>query len=263
MEAFNLRRFLTRLSFAVILIFSFLYYNESFQNKLNSNTIEPYEYIIYISFWYFTLLSFLNIFTFWKYFQLIYFAFYIPLFIILFINPLSESFRRMFMGLIIVLLSMALLFLNLIPKYTSLEIKLATQLYFIITSTIIIYSTIGDILSAKFSRFYSYDEDIEVQERYKDIFNQEKFTYFIYILAFLCLILFSFYELNGIQLSETTKEFKSALLPSFATFLAWDRLIAKKDLIKTEVISTRILRDFINNFPKSPEQQDKKDDNIQ
>lgn len=115
--------------------------------------------------------------------------------------------------------------LKYIPELTfEYDMKYTTKAFLAITFSTIISRAFGNqILKFVGKLNYKYDNVKEHQELSLSIVNEDRFRYLIYILFFIALLYFTVIEFE--QLFEfQNKNLTPAILSSFATFIAFDRL---------------------------------------
>ncbi len=119
-----------------------------------------------------------------------------------------------------------------IPEYFGYDLNYDTKAYLCITIAAILLRTFGNWLIKSIVKwYYKIDNQTEHIELTLFLVNEERIRYFIYILFFFALIIFSSFSLEGVKIFSHLK-LPLAILNSFATFIAYDRLFNNRILIK-------------------------------
>jgi hypothetical protein len=119
-----------------------------------------------------------------------------------------------------------------IPEFIGYNLNYNTKAYLCITTTVILLRTFGNWLIKSIVKWnYKIDNQTEHIELTLFLVNEDRIRYFIYILFFIALAIFSFFSLEEIKVFSHLK-LPMAILNSFATFIAYDRLFNSRNLIK-------------------------------
>lgn len=186
---------------------------------------------------------------------------YLPLFIFsLFFKPFILSFIGMLTGAVLLHYLISVIGKIGLPL-VGIRLEEPTLHYFAFTSTIIIFSLYGNSITYFVTKYVLFRKAEDI-ERYNGIFNQNKFSYIIYVIAFISLVCFTYFEFNKVVLHESMLTFKKVLIPSFATFVAWDRLIAKSHLFKFEGVKDLLRNEIKERLNYTAQEDNQEQQNI-
>lgn len=119
-----------------------------------------------------------------------------------------------------------------VPEFFGYDLNYNTKAYLCITTSVILLRTFGNWLIKSLVKWnFKIDNQKEHIELTLFLINEDRIRYFIYILFFIALAIFSFFSLEGIEIFSHLK-LPMAILNSFATFIAYDRLFNSRTLIK-------------------------------
>lgn len=118
------------------------------------------------------------------------------------------------------------------PEFFGYDLNYNTKAYLCITTTVILLRTFGNWLIKSIVKWnYKIDNQVEHIELTLFLVNEERIRYFIYFLFFISLAVLSYFSLEEIKVFSHLK-LPMAILNSFATFIAYDRLFNSRNLIK-------------------------------
>lgn len=168
----------------------------------------------------------------WKYYEILYKIVEFPSVV----HPLIlKPYFKMFMGLFFcfaVTFMIVFFPLKYLSTYSNINLEFSTKLYLLITIfTIIIRSFGNQLISTLVKHYYKIDNQKEHISLTLSLVNEERIRYCIYIVFMIILVYFSIINLEGDEIF-IYKNIPSSVLNSFATFIAYDRLINNWSLIK-------------------------------
>lgn len=168
----------------------------------------------------------------WKYYEILYKVVEFPNVV----HPLIiKPYIKMFMGLFFFLsLTFMVIYFPLkhISQFTNISLEYSTKLYLQISIYTILIRSFGNQLIGFLVKFYyKTDNQKEHVNLTLSLVNEERIRYSIYLVFLVLLVYFSIINLEG-EDSFTHKNVPSAVLNSFASFIAFDRLINNWSLIK-------------------------------
>jgi hypothetical protein len=136
----------------------------------------------------------------------------------------------------IMVLSITGVFFEIIPsKLFNLNLQESTYIYLVLTTASIIITTNGDKLVMLWHHIQEDEKDKERQNAISlGILNQRRSKFIVFAVYFVAVVVFAFCNLNNIQLFDAPK-IDTAILQSFATFVAFDRLLSNKGLLKDKI----------------------------
>ncbi|MDT0643315.1 hypothetical protein RM553_10785, partial [Zunongwangia sp. F363] len=184
----------------------------------------------------------------WRFLNPIKVILLLPGYIIISLKPILKSFGLIFLGFIAPS-SLILFFLifqgpEIIFGY---DLTASLKIYIYLTFQFIFVMIYGERLIFLWNKKLSLDKPIEVRKAQFDlvlsIMNRERFRFLIYLSYFVFLIITASTTLNNTPLLEGYG-LNTAVLQSFVTFLAFDRLLLNKNLF---VFEPRL---FIQKFSK-------------
>jgi hypothetical protein len=115
------------------------------------------------------------------------------------------------------------------------QMNFTAGIYLILTLTAIVTTSFADRLI----KWWNYAQDKKYKNRVINLsiklFGQKKVRLFIFLIYFFLLIIFTFSSLNNIILVKIDK-IDIAILQSFATYVAFDRIISNWPNIKSEIV---------------------------
>jgi len=148
----------------------------------------------------------------------------------LFVDFGQVIFARL-MSFMVVLAILGVIIMKVIPATISYTFSYQAQLYLIITTAVIITYQFSDYFVGWYHKIMSpdkMDKLIQLSNKYSD---QSKIRVFIFVLYFILLIFITVTSLNGTNLFSAEK-LDIAILQSFATYVAYDRIVSNWSSIK-------------------------------
>jgi hypothetical protein len=199
--------------------------------------ISKFEIIIFIRFieymmGYSSIRNFSKIFADWKHYNLLHKIVEFPNVIYpLVVKPYLKMFTGLLFFLCVFFGGIYFLIKN-IPNYIGINLQFATKAYFALCFSSILLRSFGNkIISSLVKMNYKVDNENEHIELTLSLFNEERIRYAIYFLFLIILMFFSFLSFEEKNIFSYEK-IPSAILTSFATFIAFDRLFNNWSLIK-------------------------------
>ena len=176
--------------------------------------------------------NFSKIFTEWKHYNILHNIVEFPNVI----YPLVvKPYLKMFMGILFflcVFFGGIYFLIKNTPNFFGINLQFETKVYLAICFSSILLRSFGNqIISSLVKWYYKVDNKNEHIELTLSLFNEERIRYVIYFLFLVILMIFSFLSLEEKHLF-THEKIPSAVLTSFATFIAFDRLFNNWSLIK-------------------------------
>jgi hypothetical protein len=182
---------------------------------------------------YIVLLMLLSFFSRFKYVRYLQSILLMPWAILNSLGPIIHSAGAIFMVFALSFCLTAVLFIVAPEKLLGWTIEHSAGIFVALTMTSIIVTTFGDRLVS----FYHDIQDKDDMKLYKEhslkLLDQSKTRWLIFTLYFVLLIIFNFTSLNKTPLFSTDN-FEIAILQSFATYVAFDRLFANWNIFKRE-----------------------------
>ncbi|HLO56797.1 MAG TPA: hypothetical protein VK169_21050 [Saprospiraceae bacterium] len=157
----------------------------------------------------------------------------LPAAILLAFRPLIYSLVPIYFAYV---MTMALTFIFIVAlptKIAEITIKKPAITFILLTVTSIIMTTFGDKIVRKWHDFHD-KEDKEIHyELSLKILDQKKSRYLIFVVYFILLLIFNIASLNDKPMFDDDR-ITTAILQSFATFIAYDRLLTNWSSIKSK-----------------------------
>ncbi len=128
------------------------------------------------------------------------------------------------------------LFFKFVPEFFGYEVNLVTTIYLFLTTTSIVLTSFSDSLVQGWHKIQSGKNSEEYTRLSLYFFNQNRIKHVIFITYFVGLLAFNIVELNGYSF-EFDGKVSVAIIQSFASYIAFDRLLANRQLMfdkKTE-----------------------------
>lgn len=178
------------------------------------------------------LVYFLSLFDRYKLIKIIRDILRFPLNIVFSLVDIGQVFLARLMSLGIILSILGVIVIDIIPEITKYNFSYQAQMYLIITISVIITYQFSDY----FVKWYHilmtpYDKEklILLSNKYT---NQSNIRLLIFVVYFFLLIIITTASLNGANLFNAQK-LDIAILQSFATYVAYDRIVSNWKSIKT------------------------------
>lgn len=194
------------------------------------------EAIFSVAIWTFPYLALLLFSTYLRKYRIgriIHYTISIPADLLLAIGPFINAIGSIFIVYVMVSCISIILFSSL-PEYLfNTTISLNATTYMALTATSIVITTAGDRL-IKFWNKIQENDTVMLDRQHGialKILSQKKSKFIVFALYFILLLVFNFCTFNNISLFQTPK-IDTAILQSFATFLAFDRLLSNTSLLK-------------------------------
>jgi hypothetical protein len=182
---------------------------------------------------YISLLLLSSIFKKYKVGKIVHAIISIPAAIVLTIGPLLSAIGSIFIVYIFIFSFSAIIFHKIPALFFNTKVSFANSIYLTLTTTSIIVTSMSDKLIGFWHRLQ--ESDIELRNLQTkialSILNQKRAKFLTFGIYFILLILTNFYSFNGDSLLGIPKA-DTAILQSLATFLAFDRLLSNKDMLK-------------------------------
>jgi len=136
-----------------------------------------------------------------------------------------------------------ILFLTIkIPEFFDYNLAVATKSYLALTLIAIVLTQFGNRIFVFWNSFYESNkiyQSIGIQ-----IYNQKRTRFIIFVCYFLLLILTTFYNLSESQFFEIAR-IDYAVLQSFATYIAFDRILSIYDASKIKYEFKSICKEYM------------------
>ncbi len=211
------------LSLFFLLMFGLLNY---FQDEINVFFIITKWLFLYL-----TVLVFLSIFEKKYFIRQIYSFFTVPFYFLLGIAPIIYSLGAIFFAFIFTLLVTTILLIQLPAMIFNYTVQAPAFIYILLSITSIIITTFGNNIIQKWHNFH-YRNDKELHHNLSiKIFDQRKSRYMIFMIYFFLLIIFNLATFNNRPILRD-ENLATAILQSFATYIAFDRLITNWNSVK-------------------------------
>jgi uncharacterized membrane protein (DUF485 family) len=128
-----------------------------------------------------------------------------------------------------------IVFVLLPAKIMDVVIQKPAMTFIVLTLTSIIMTTFGDNIVRKWHDIQNKDDKEKYYELSLKILDQKKSRYLIFFIYFVLLISFNISSLNDRPILGDA-DLTTAILQSFATFIAYDRLLTNWNSVKTKTI---------------------------
>lgn len=146
-----------------------------------------------------------------------------------------KPYLKMFIGLLfflMVFLGGTYAIYKFVPELIGHDLSYETKAFLFITTSTILIRTFGDWLIRSLVKWnYKTDNLKEHIALTSFLVNEERIRYLIYIMFFISLLVFTFFSLENIKVFSHGN-IGVAILGSFGTFIAYDRLFNSRHLIK-------------------------------
>ena len=220
--------FLTFLIFSIIVIVIQYYFVPMTKDSQLFFVVKMLQYMIAYN----CVRIFSRMFKQWKYYGILYKVVEFPVVV----YPLViKPYIKMKIGLLFFLsvtFSVVYFPLKYLSLFTNLSLEYSTKLYLLISIYTILIRCFGNQLISLLVKYnYKTDNQKEHVNLTLALVNEERIRYCIYLVFLILLVYFSIINLQG-EDAFTHKNIPSAVLNSFASFIAFDRLINNWSLIK-------------------------------
>jgi len=130
------------------------------------------------------------------------------------------------------------LFFKVVPVWLfNIDLSYTSNLYLALTFSLIFITIFSEKLIIMINKIMNIEHGDELVENYSNLtlhlINRARTKYLIYFLFFCYIIIYTVYNLNDIELFEI-KNTNVAIMQTFGTYLAFDRLISNKNLLILE-----------------------------
>lgn len=182
---------------------------------------------------YFSVLILLSIFKKYRAVKFIQTGLFIPMAIILAVGPVLQSSFAILMVFMIICCLSSILVLIAPELLFGWVIENAAAVFVILTVSSIVVTVYGDKLIGYWHNIQDKDDKKKHKELSMIILDQSKTRWLIFAFYFVLLIVFTFASLNN-TLLFSLKNIDIAILQSFATYVAFDRLITNWNTVKSK-----------------------------
>lgn len=169
----------------------------------------------------------------WKFLKWVKAIILIPAGILMLIGPLNKVFLAFVMAYIMPLATIALFFKYIPLKIFNLDLSYAANAYLVLTISLIFVTIYGEKLIRFFNGILNDNNPEKLVNNYSELalhlMNRSRTKYFIFFMFFCYIIVYSVASLNDIEIFEI-KNTNVAIMQTFGTYIAFDRLISNKDL---------------------------------
>jgi hypothetical protein len=187
---------------------------------LDKDILPPTRFLQYFLL-YNSIRQFSRVFKYWSYYSILYKMVEFPRMV----WPIViKPYTKMFLGL--------MMFVCLFGGIYILQLTYSTKAYIFICSSTLLLRSFGNILISLIVRWgYKQENKREHINLTLGLINEERIRYLIYLLFFIALLILPFYTFQGQKFSYN-RNLPGAILSSFATYIAFDRLFNNWSLIK-------------------------------
>jgi hypothetical protein len=212
----------------VFLIFSWLL----LWNVSKSDTA-PYKFILWI-FPYLAVLIILSFFTHYKPVRILHSILWLPGIALIAAGPFMQILWS-FIYTYLMILGGTVILVFLIPKFFfHYSVEFAAGVYVVLTIASILATTFSEkiiksVHSAQNREYSQFSERVSLK-----LFGQSNVRFAIFVFYFILLIVFNFSNLNKTPLLKQ-EHIDTAVLQSFATYVAFDRIISNWNAMKKQV----------------------------
>jgi len=158
----------------------------------------------------------------------------IPFIIAMLLMPFLQTILLTIFGFIVPFMFFACCFIKF-PEIINIDLNKSTKIYLIITLSTIFIVLFSEKLMTIFNKVQHNFKPIEREktqlEFSKTLINKNIARFAIYLFYFIALIISSVSTLNKIEIFNS-KDFMSAILMSFATYIAFERIINNINIMK-------------------------------
>ncbi|NER15120.1 hypothetical protein GWK08_16820 [Leptobacterium flavescens] len=171
----------------------------------------------------------------------------VPYLILMFLMPFFGFLYASIYGILGPLAAITI-FIHYVPEYLfNVDLLFATKLYLVLTIWSIVVVSFSEKIMRRVILIQDNDKPNNRKEKQIDftlsLINNGIIKYIIYLSFFISLVIFSFTRLNQIEIFDNN-DLNTAIIQSFVTFIAFDRLIMNKQLFKFSRIE--ILKNLMN-----------------
>lgn len=197
---------------------------------LDNGKKESYKIFIWF-FPYITFLTLLSLFTKYKIVRHIHSVLWIPGLILVAVGPYIQTIGSLIFTYIMIL-GVTTILVFILPKESfNYHIEFAAVIYLVLTISSIAATTFSERLIKSWHNAQNKDYKELSENLSLKLFGQNKIRFIIFIFYFILLILFTFTTLNKIPLFKQDN-IDIAVLQSFATYIAFDRLVSNWSTLK-------------------------------
>jgi hypothetical protein len=197
---------------------------------LDKDILPPTRFLQYFLL-YNSIRQFSRVFKYWSYYSILYKMVEFPRMV----WPIViKPYTKMFLGLMmfVCLFGGIYILVREFPKMIGIQLTYSTKAYIFICSSTLLLRSFGNILISLIVRWgYKQENKREHINLTLGLINEERIRYLIYLLFFIALLILPFYTFQGQKFSYN-RNLPGAILSSFATYIAFDRLFNNWSLIK-------------------------------
>lgn len=183
---------------------------------------------LYLSFY-----LFLSIFDKYKFIKNVQLIIWIPVALFQTLSPIVASFGAIFIAYILAAGASTIVLISLPIFLFHCSFEYATMVYIVLTATSIIMTTYGDKIVQKWHAVQSEKDKDYYHQLSLRLLDQKKSRYLMFGIYFILLIAFNIASFNGTPLFGDDK-ITTAILQSFATYIAFDRLQTNRSSITNQ-----------------------------
>lgn len=193
---------------------------------------EPYKIFIWF-FPYIALLILLSLFTKYKMVRLLHSILWIPGLILIATGPYIQTIGSLIFTYVMILGGTTILVFILPKEAFNYHIEFAAGIYLVLTISSIASTTFSERLIKSWHKVQNKDYKELGESLSLKLFGQNKIRFIIFIFYFLLLIVFTFSRLNKMPILKQDN-IDIAILQSFATYVAFDRLVSNWTTLKNK-----------------------------
>lgn len=170
-----------------------------------------------------------------KFINWIKFIILLPTGVLAIIGPLLKVLIVFFLAYLLPLMLFAIFYKLALIYFFNVDLSYASNVYLTLISTLIFITLFSEKLMIWFNDVFNGNNPEKLINLYQNLgfflINKQRTRYFIFFGFFLYLIIFSIASLNEINLFDT-KNINVAIMQTFGTYIAFDRLITNRNLFE-------------------------------
>lgn len=200
----------------------------------NIRTKDSYNIIIWL-FLYIAILAFLSLFKKYKVVRVFHSMLWIPSLILVITGPFIQTIGSLIFTYIIILGGTSIFVFILPERGFNYYITFEAGIYLVLTISSIIATTFSERLIKSWHYAQNKEYKLFSEKLSLKLFGHNKIRLIIFMFYFILLIVFTFSKLNKISIIKHDN-LDIAILQSFATYVAFDRLISNWGKLKNKLI---------------------------